>query len=311
VIRRIARPLRFGLLGVLLFAATSCGKAQIPGTGIHGLVVNVQGEPLPGVVVTLVDSEKQVLTNALGEYKLPVRTGDLTLQFMKSGYTSGSLTISGANMPSIMAKTVSLWCLPQSSGLFLFENFHYRRTTSFKPRAFVRPDGKVLYGISKLSGIEESQVPQPLLMCYKMPPYDAKLCKLSPIEAASPDSPAAMTKVWVDSQTLPLAMVPVDEPERVLWEVRLLQPLDPGIYAIHWGALDGYTSTDERVFVFAVASESGESSIPVEEPKEEPKKPAPKQKAVPDAAAPDAGVDDVPDEAPKENPTPAANPTAQ
>ena len=42
----------------------------------------------------------------------------------------------------------------------------------------------------------------------------------------------------------------LDVPEKLLVELRAAAPLSPGVYAIHWGALEGYDSIDPRIFMF-------------------------------------------------------------
>lgn len=252
-----------GLLLLLAAGLVSCNRAElVGGAEIRGIVVDLRGEPIPGVVVTISDPLTQCLTDGLGQYSLRTEPGRAELHFMKTGYTSGTMLIEDTGTGAVLARPLSLWCLPQTTGLFLFEDYKYRRVAPLKPRPYVESNDHVIYGVGKLTGIIETQSPQPLLLCYKMPSYDAKLCRLATVDAAAPDSPAIKDKVWVFSESAPLAMAPVDEPERLLWEVRLMAPLEPGIYALHWGAFDGYTTTDERIFAFAVAQASGESSIP-------------------------------------------------
>jgi hypothetical protein len=45
--------------------------------------------------------------------------------------------------------------------------------------------------------------------------------------------------------------------------------LTPGVYAVHWGALEGYTTTDSRMFLFRV----GEAEPPPAEAQPTPEKP--------------------------------------
>ena len=254
-----------GLVLLLAAGMVACNRAQLVGDAeIRGSVVDIRGEPIPGVVVSLSDPLTQCLTDGLGEYSLRTEPGRVVLHFMKTGYTSGTMEIEDTGSGTVLARPLSLWCLPQTSGLFLFEDFNYRRAAALKPRPYLDSKNQVIYGVGKLTGTIETQATQPLLLCYKMPSYDAKLCSLAAIEAATPESPTLKEKVWVFGESVPLAMAPVDEPQRLLWEVRLMEPLKPGVYAIHWGALDGFTTTDERIFVFAVAQPSGESSVPAE-----------------------------------------------
>ena len=42
-----------------------------------------------------------------------------------------------------------------------------------------------------------------------------------------------------------------------LLKLNLLDPLDPGRYALHWGALEGYTTIDDRMYMFEIIAYSG------------------------------------------------------
>lgn len=287
------------LPAVAALSLAGCNRAELLGeTEVRGKVTDIQGEAVPGVVVSVLEPFKQCLTTGLGQYDLVVDSGRIELHFMKTGYTSGTLVIADAEPGTVAARPVSLWRLPQMTGVFLFEDYTYRRGAPLKPKAYVGEDGRVVYGVGKLTGVVETRAAKPLLLCHKMPWYDAKLCLLGTIKAAAPESPSVKEEVWVSEKTLPLAMAPLDEPDRLLWEVRLMEQLAPGIYAIHWGALEGYTSTDPRIFAFAVAQASGESSLPPgagEEPLA-----APEEDEA--AAEPEDGETIVDDEAPDEAP---------
>ena len=50
----------------------------------------------------------------------------------------------------------------------------------------------------------------------------------------------------------------LDEPEKLLVELKATAPLEPGVYAIHWGALEGYDSIDPRIFMFALKAPAPE-----------------------------------------------------
>jgi len=47
-------------------------------------------------------------------------------------------------------------------------------------------------------------------------------------------------------------MEPIDLPEGQLQRVVVDRPLQPGVYAVHWGAIEGYTTLDARAYVFRV-----------------------------------------------------------
>jgi protocatechuate 3,4-dioxygenase beta subunit len=75
------------IAGLLLAAASGVGRAQV----VHGVVVDANARPIPGVVVLLVDSASQVaaraLTDARGLYRLSApRPASYRLRTLRIGY---------------------------------------------------------------------------------------------------------------------------------------------------------------------------------------------------------------------------------
>ena len=69
------------------------------------------------------------------------------------------------------------------------------------------------------------------------------------------DGQRESTAMWVAAGPVNIEVRALDEEEEMLLELRPLRPLAPGTYAVHWGALDGFFSTDRRLFLFDVAGE--------------------------------------------------------
>jgi hypothetical protein len=110
-----------------------------------------------------------------------------------------------------------------------------------------------------------------------MPGYDVRFCRLHAIPASSPQG-NDRREVWASEVSLPVELVPIDEPERCLIQVRLSEALTPGLYGVHWGALEGYTATDPRLFLFEVVDAAHGDTLPQGVPKAaspEPEKAAP------------------------------------
>ena len=98
---------------------------------------------------------------------------------------------------------------------------------------------------------------EPLILCYRMPNYDVQCSRLEQSDVALPEAPDAgnTERAWLAEASVPCSVDVIDAPEGRLAELRCAQPLSPGVYALHWGALDGYLTTDPRVFMFAVVAE--------------------------------------------------------
>lgn len=273
--------------GLILLCAVlvSCNRATVT-----GVVVDVQGRSLPGVAVHARGGDAEALTDALGQYALKTPPGIRGLDFLKNGYTSGHLDIDVNAARTFTANRVSLWCLPQTAGVFLFEDNHYRRSTPIEPERFGLKD-KSVFGTGRPSNIETTPLPQPLLICYKMPPYDVYMSRLHPVQAMSSQAGKGQQEAWIQEAPIRVELLPIDEPERLLLQVRTAEALQPGVYAVHWGALDGHTSTDPRMFLFRVIDPAhpDEAEKLPEKPPEKPQQPEPpkaKPKPKPPESAP-------------------------
>jgi len=227
---------------------------------VRGAVVDFRGAALPGVPITVDGQDANVITNARGEYKTAVAgPGAVELRFVKTGYTAGRLALPASGPGVVNARPVMLWRLPQSAGVYLLEDYQYRPCAPAAPRPFSTEARSLVYAAAKLPELTVTAIAEPLIVFHKLPAHDVRLSRLSAAQAAPLDAPASLQEVWTADGVLPIQMVPVDEPERALWRMNLLDTLSPGVYGVHWGALDGYTSTDPRVFLFRVAGAPAET----------------------------------------------------
>ena len=66
---------------------------------------------------------------------------------------------------------------------------------------------------------------------------------------------------------------PLDEPDRLLVELAPAAMLEPGTYAVHWGAFEGLASLEPRVFLFRVpdpaATEEEKEAEPAASPEDQ------------------------------------------
>ena len=94
------------------------------------------------------------------------------------------------------------------------------------------------------------------------PRYDARLTRMQRKTAQLPQDDSQTFEIWSAGGTVGVDLVPVVHSDPGLLKLDILEPLQPGRYAIHWGALDGYTTLDERIFMFEIT----EKAIPDFEP---------------------------------------------
>jgi hypothetical protein len=251
-------------LALLLTAALlpACHVAVIEGT-----VVDIKGETLPGVAVRVDGKEATIVTDIHGRYRVPYEPGAITLSFMKTGYTPGRLELDVGNYRTVEAATVSLWPVPQSSGVFLFENSRYRDVMRLQPERWDTMSQGSVYGTERWADVETPS-DDPLILCYRMPRNGMKLYQLDLTEVTPKYEQATSDtiEIWAPTRAIPVSPVPIDEVDGLLVKVGLPAPLEPGSYAVHWGALDGDNTYDEsRMFLFHVAEQYPMQPL-VEEP---------------------------------------------
>ena len=254
------------------FAAMVCLLAGCNRTAIvEGVVEDFQGQALPGVNVTVRGQGVQALTNARGEYRLRVAPGWLELDLSKTGYTPGRLATGETTRGWNEIEAGALWPLPMERGVFILEEYRYLPLDRGEPKSFAtREMGKVFATTTEIERAIEGAAPR--IVCHRMPPYDLRMHEVTQVLGADPDmDPPNYTRpIWAPSRAVPIVVSPIDELEKLLIYVQPTAPLTPGVYAVHWGALDGYTGTDPRAFLFRVvdpeaeAEEAEETEAPAE-----------------------------------------------
>jgi len=248
-------------------------------SGITGKVVDVQGQDLPGVAVTVEGARAQALTNARGEYAVPYEPGTVALTFAKTGFTFGRLELNVAGAQRVSATTVQLWHLPPSKGLYLFEPPNYVRLGAAAPLHFQSKSLGAVYGVQKWEDAFTTSK-TPLLIAFKTSQYEMRLYRLEIAEFEAPNAPvkAPKIKAWVPAESIPVSAVAIDEPQRQLMQIKYDGELAPGVYAAHWGAFDGQTQIEgATAYIFRVAGDAGDAP--------------PEQPAKPDLALPPLALD--------------------
>lgn len=237
-----------------------------PRVGLQGLVTNLDGEPLPGVAVKVEALQAFSISNGNGIFgtrpnTLGVPPGTWELSYIKSGYTTEFHTITTGKGRLLEVPPVSLWPLPAAKGVYVLEGLNYRPFTRATPDRYLRDDNSPVYGIKQEPELL-LEAPPELIISHKMASYDWQLSRLEATEVlrqgvtasgadAAPESVG--DNVWAAAIRLPIQALPVDQPEQLLWRINVSAPLGPGFYAIHWGGLDGDTTTEESVYLFGIA----------------------------------------------------------
>ncbi len=221
-------------------------------SGVSGTVRNVQGEGLPGVVVQVSGEDTQAITDARGHYRIASATADAMLDFFKTGYAPAQVQLDADTRRQAVRGDVQMWQLPGSAGAYLLDDYRYTQISWVIPRQFFMSDGTVAYG-TRSEPSPATNTSEPVILCYRTPRYDARLSRLVRAKPMQPSATAAPFEIWTAGGTIDADLVPVDTPQGVLRRLRIDRPLEPGAYAVHWGALEGYTTLENRVFLFEVA----------------------------------------------------------
>jgi hypothetical protein len=288
------KPIKF-LTTILTATLVIITQGCDPQVSLSGVVVDTKGEALPGVGVAARGTESQAVSNGVGRYSMNVPPGKYVLEMVKTGYTPAEVEIDTGSSGTLEADTALMWPLPNRKGVFLYQNHRYLECTQAEPKRFMRietkegketvldspplfatkrtPDLKTLANFSEVGVLGET----PLLIAYKLPAYDVELHRLELTTAAifvpranrgakASDNDLPRDTVWAPVESIPLSAVPVDQPGRMLLDLRPAYPLSPGIYAIHWGAFAGYNTIDGRIFLFEVIDPNASFEAEIESP---------------------------------------------
>ena len=237
------------LIASLLFIGLLAGCNR---TGVYGIVTNPEGETLPGVSVRLSNnSDVSAITNVLGEYRLNAKPGHHSIQYAKSGYTLVNTELVLEKTSSRLLPKIEMWNLPPGNNVFFYTKSLYTPTTWLKPKRYYMSDNGPSFGTTRNPEFSTDES-MPFIVCYRMPRYDARLTRLQQRKAQLPQDESQTFDVWVPSGTISVNLEPLVPSDTSLLKVNLYEALEPGRYALHWGALDGYTTIDERMFMFEI-----------------------------------------------------------
>lgn len=242
----------------LILAVAVLGGASCDNKVVEGSVESHKGERLPGVVVTVDGTRFQAMSNAQGVYKVRHGGAPVVLHYFKTGYAPGILEPSVPQEGRVEAEPLQLWRLPVSHGVWLYDNFNYTRARPVEPERVTLANQTITFGVRRASDVE-TDVEIPFIVIYgRLPTYNISLSKLDQIEAPLEDLPDQTATFWVPVRDVPVSARPLDKPEGKLIHVRLFEPLEPGNYAVHWGALKEVSPLDSRAYLFKVLGDEPE-----------------------------------------------------
>jgi len=223
------------------------------GSLITGKVETVQGEPLPGVAVSIRNQSGYALTDGLGKYELAYQPGDLILRFVKSGYAPAEMELSVRESRPVNASTAKMWRLPPERGVFLLENDRYHEAKPHFPERFRTTAEETLFCTNRPVDVEASTA-NPVIILHRMPWESVRMHRMAyrTLTLAVEGGRDTDIEAWVAADPLPVSAGPIDYPAQLLHRLRVDETLEPGVYAIHWGALEGRDDIERRMFLFRV-----------------------------------------------------------
>ncbi len=258
-----AKFIQTGMIAVLIGVA-GCSPVRISGT-----VTDVKGDALPGVAVTVEGTDYQALTNELGQYEVGFGPGRVILRFAKTGYTPGKAEVFADAHESVPAGPVELWPLPSAPGVYLFEDYRYHSAEPIQPKPYDTLTAGLVHGTVRLTQVNTFEQ-EPLIICFGKPRYGLTLCRLELADVTLTDTVPGSNSlsIWRQARTVPMSPSAIDE-QGTLLHLRLERPLIPGCYAVHWGALEGKSKPDSRMYVFNIGEAGIFEPLPKDEPKPE------------------------------------------
>lgn len=233
-------------LTVMLAGFAGC----FPGT-IQGTVEDLQGNRLPGVVVEVQETGRQALTNARGKYEVRYEPGAINLRFMKTGYTGGHLEMTVEEPRPVLARPVTLWPLPRQKGVHFLENYRYRAAGAIEPERFDSNNLGTVYGLERWTDVQIG--PEPRIVAHRLPPDGLRVYRMEMVELFVEDEwgETQILEVYTGARLTPHEARYIDEAGTLL-ALDFPDGLPPGNYAISWGALQGETNVDSRIWIFSV-----------------------------------------------------------
>ena len=232
---------------------------------IQGTVEDLEGNRLPGVVVEVQETGDQALSNARGEYEVRYEAGEVNLRFMKSGYTGGHLQMTIDEHRPVLARPVTLWPLPRQKGVHFLENYRYRAAGAIEPERFESNNLGTVWGLERWTDVQVG--PEPRIVAHRLPRNGLRVYRMEMVELFVEDEwdETQIVEVYTDGRVTPHEARYIDDAESLL-AIEFPEGLSPGNYAVSWGALQGETNIDSRIWIFSVLPSEPE---PTEEEQDE------------------------------------------
>jgi len=238
----------WGGISILFFA--SCNLILFR---VEGVVVDFNGEPLPGVCVASPDTSDYAITDANGKFYFTSRKPISKIEFIKSDYLPIQVEIPKYIENKVNLGKVTLILKPFSSGVYFYDKSQKRYVMlSYSQVKRVKLDeNNILPGVA-LDDIVQVKSSPISFYVHRMPHYDIKMYKLKGVEVKVRGSPEDASKNKSEKDKPMDGTIQVLVPDRPVMvhtqfistidsSLFLLEPLDDlseGFYCINWGAFE-------------------------------------------------------------------------
>ena len=253
-----------GLLigGLLHLTACCCGASA----GLQGTVVDEYGQLLPGVEVSMVDTEFTTTTDESGVYELGYTPGRFELRFTAVGYSGARLKFDVQREVAIPVRQVELWHLPPHEGIFVAAEQGYQPlvTTSVSTAGTWLESRNGLKSPSRTPVLDDEprfvfmgKTHTTTGMSLSLMEYSNRI-KVQNMFGRS----RVKTNMWLISGDDLDFDVSQPDPDTPLFVVTPVNTLAPGLYAFHWGVLDAQdpftssASSRKAVFDFEIPEDA-------------------------------------------------------
>jgi len=104
-------------IAITFLTLISCSEPEI-----SGCVLDLFGNPIEGVIVSIENTQFEAETNNIGEYGLSYVPGDLNLNYKKAGFTEENINIEIHQKEDFPAKEITLYKIPKEHGLYFLDS---------------------------------------------------------------------------------------------------------------------------------------------------------------------------------------------
>ncbi|MCX8065137.1 MAG: carboxypeptidase-like regulatory domain-containing protein [Candidatus Hydrogenedentes bacterium] len=257
-----------GVRGVIFFSLllASCEMVIFR---IEGEVVDINGEPLPGVCVSSSQTFDYAITDAKGKFYFTSLKPVSKIDLIKSDYLPIRIELTQMQNAKVNLGKITLVLKPFTQGVYYYDRLSKRYIMlSYSQVKRVKFEENIFLPSVARNEIVKVKVSPLTLYVYKMPHYDVKLYRMKLVDLKIDKSGEGKLKDKTEKEEQSQVFVP-DEPvmvhtrfismvDNTLFIIEPLRELEPGYYCINWGAFETPFPKIPDNYLFEYEDESNE-----------------------------------------------------